>query len=145
MSEETKARQPKLEEYKRVDGTYNWDALHAAEAAYKRQRVADGTLCSRCGRYANLLSSDVPGYERLCYDCKNLRDDADEVSSDNDVRCPECGHIQEAVADCDDSDRYAEGEHSVTCSECEHEYTIETQVSYSFTSPARATGAEGGE
>jgi DNA-directed RNA polymerase subunit RPC12/RpoP len=51
------------------------------------------------------------------------------------IRCPKCGH-QHDVWDCVLPGTICEeGEHDVMCEDCEHKFTIETSVSYSFESP----------
>jgi DNA-directed RNA polymerase subunit RPC12/RpoP len=73
-----------------------------------------------------------------------MDEDPDEVMHDDLIRCPKCGH-QDCISDwdCDYSEeKYSEGEHTVACGECEHEYVISTRVSYSYTSPPRDKAEE---
>lgn len=106
-----------------TEGKTDWAALEAA-------RVAHGESCKECRGIR--LFADGPG---LCSDCENLKGN-NETRHRSRIRCPHCGHIQKAVGD-DDYERYQDGEHTVTCYECNKDYEIETHVTYSFTSPPR--------
>lgn len=99
--------------------------------------VENGSSCYRCRNLASYLYP--PGHPVLCYSCKALDSDPDEVSHDDLVRCPKCGHLDKISDwDCDSNEtKYSEGEHEVYCSECDHRYAIETHCSYSYTSPPR--------
>lgn len=118
-----------LEQFTRADGSIDWKAWDA-------NRVANGVLCYRCERTASFLTT--PGHRKLCAACEQM-DGPDEAESDDFIRCPKCGH-QENISHWDGDygdEKYTEGEHEVRCSECDHGYTIETHISYSYTSPAR--------
>lgn len=54
-------------------------------------------------------------------------------------KCPHCGHAC-GISENDWWDLYEEGEHEKECPACEGEFTITTQVSYSF-STDRQEGA----
>lgn len=41
------------------------------------------------------------------------------------------------VFETDDYDLYSEGEHEVTCIDCNHEFEVSTTISYNFQSPKR--------
>jgi len=128
---------PKMDDFKQPDGNTDW-------SAYTKAQVASGERCSKCGSYI-LFGS---GYPQECSPCKHLQDDKDEVTHDDLVRCPACGRTFDPRGD--DYEVYSEGENDVTCPSCEREFTITTEVSYSFTSPARleekaAEDEEGGE
>jgi hypothetical protein len=106
-------------DFKGPDGHIDWPAVRAAE-------VAAGERCYQCKR----LSIPSRGYRALCASCGALADPYEVVHS-NMIRCPDCG-VARIVEDL-----YQEGTHSVTCYECDYEFTVECTVSYSFTSPAR--------
>lgn len=66
---------------------------------------------------------------------KRAKEDEPYLPSDywrrDQPRCPHCG------TECDVSDNdwwrlYAEGEHEVSCPHCNGDFTVSTQVSYSF-------------
>lgn len=49
--------------------------------------------------------------------------------------CAECGHLDES--DLGEWGIYCEGEHGVYCVECEHQYTVSTEVEITWVSPPR--------
>lgn len=118
-----------------VDWIKSADFRDAAGAidwrAFRRARLENGEICEKCGE-----SIVYPcGYRTICLECKDLALDG-EVSHGSRVRCPRCG----ATWDPHDADCYhvfGDGEHEVCCIECDHDFTISTDVSYTFTSPAR--------
>lgn len=70
----------------------------------------------------------------LCWQCKEL-DNPETLRHNHFLRCPKCKHVWFAH-DVWESSIYEKGEHELTCLECDHDFTVETQVSYSFKSPA---------
>lgn len=114
----------RMDDYKK-DGSWDW-------AAYRKAQVANGEKCYRCGGY--IMTLGLRGHRVLCYDCREMDSRKDDVRHENLIRCPKCRHQWPAVGD-DDYENYSEGSHAVTCPECEYEFSIETNVSYSFTSP----------
>lgn len=120
------------EDFRKPDGSYDWGAYRAAKDAEHKADVADGKYCYQCGRY---LVWSNKGVRRRCGDCEALDHESDEVDSDTCVRCPKCRRTASVSYD-ELFDLYEEGEHEVTCSSCDHEYTVSTRVSYSFNSPA---------
>lgn len=108
------------------DGKVDWRELENA-------RRRNGESCMTCG--ALRIFAHSPGE---CEECEALRG-TEEASHKSRIRCPHCGHIQKAIGD-DNYERYGEGEHSVSCHECDKDFEIETHVRYSFTSPARSEG-----
>jgi len=119
-------------DFKNEDGSFDWTAYGAAKKAEKEERKKSGKECYQCGAY---IIFGGKGYRELCYDCRLLRDDTSETTSDNYIRCPKCKGLS-LVHDGDHYDLYEEGEHDITCLDCGHEYQIETSVTYSFQSPA---------
>lgn len=117
------------DDYKKEDGSIDWNA-------YRKAEIANGDLCYQCGGSARLLGG--PGHRVLCGSCERLSTRLnEEVDHASRIRCPKCGYVHVVDGDWDHYEIFAEGEHSLTCSECNHDFTIETHVSYSFTSPPR--------
>ena len=111
-------------DFKDEKGNINWNALESA-------RRASGESCRECGAFR--LFATGPG---LCGECDGIRG-TEETEHRSRIRCSHCGHVQEAVG-ADDYERYAEGEHSVTCAECNEDFEIQTHVRYTFVSPERS-------
>ena len=94
--------------------------------------------CKMCGKYDKLAWVNG-GY---CYDCLKLRNlakvresieegDPDTFSSDY-VVCPYCGA---AISDedlIDYPELYEDGEHEISCIECDKKFKVDTSVSYSW-------------
>lgn len=121
---------PSLDSFKRDDGSTNWAAYNAAMRDFNAARVANGEQCSECGTFIALHM----GHPDRCPDCRRVHDDTDEVDHGSRIRCPKCRRAW-SVYDDGESSLFSEGEHDVTC-ECGHEFTVETIVSHTFTSPA---------
>lgn len=51
------------------------------------------------------------------------------------VRCPSCRRASDPVAEIG-GEALESGAHSIECPHCRHRFTVETDVRYSFTSPA---------
>ena len=119
----------KIKDFEREDGSTDWDAYHKAE-------MANGDRCMTCGCYIiPIVFQDTHG-PRECNSCRNMISDDGEVSHDSRVRCPHCGKITK-VDDLAEYGIYEEGELEMNCEECEKEFTVQVQVSYSYTSPER--------
>ncbi len=106
----------------------NWEA-------YRTAQVEAGEVCRECGAYI-VFSKGKPS---LCIPCNTLHTDKGEVMHSQRARCPHCTHM--FTIESGDSDIYGEGEHEVTCPKCEGEFTVQTAVSYSFTSPPLDAGS----
>ena len=119
----------KIRDFEKEDGSVDWDAYHKAE-------VANGDRCMTCGGFTfnSILHDDCGPSE--CNSCKSMASDDDEVSHDSMVRCPHCGKTIR-VDDLDEYDIYREGGFELDCVECDEEFTVQVQVSYSYTSPER--------
>lgn len=114
-----------MDEYKKPDGNWDWDA-------YNRAKVAAGESCTTCGHFIVWAK----GYPSQCSDCESIQKDAGEVTHDYRIRCPKC----KDTSQIDDRYRlYEEGTHEVGCNECGHDFEITTYVSRSFKSPALLT------
>jgi hypothetical protein len=111
----------------RTDDGIDWKAYEAAQ-------VAAGERCKSCGKYFSPLPWPTPG-PRECYGCIELTK-IPEVSHHSKVRCPACRHTWDVG---ESEDLYSEGEHSVYCHECNHEFEVTTNVSYEFVSPELET------
>lgn len=120
-----------IDDFKNPDGSVDWVRYHAAQ-------VASGEHCSQCRGLASYFHP--PGHPTLCSSCQGLDKARDEeVLHDDYIRCPKCGHLDKISEwdGCDSGDvMYGDGDHTVSCSECDHEYMITTHVSCSYTSPA---------
>jgi hypothetical protein len=116
----------------RKEGKIDWKAYEDAE-------IAAGQLCLRCKeRIIYPLLSEWTGGRRLCNSCKNMDTDKGEVSHHIDLRCPKCGFLMN-VNDYDlwECGLWEEGEHEIYCVKCDHKFTVTTNTSHSFDSPAR--------
>jgi uncharacterized Zn-finger protein len=54
-----------------------------------------------------------------------------ELFRNKDPKCPHCGYVCR-IADHEWWELYDDGDHEVTCPSCDREFTVETCVSYSF-------------
>lgn len=120
------------------DGTFDhkkYDELRKQENA---ERKAKGELCQlpNCNRFI-MWSSGLP---QTCGACKSL-DNPEELHHDDHIRCPKCGRHWN-VFDGESYELQADGEHDVTCPDCNHEFEIVTTVRCSFQSPERMKEAE---
>lgn len=122
---------PEINDYKKADGSFDSTAYHAAYRAEHKARQDKGELCSQCGAFM-LWPTGAP---RRCGECKAM-DLKEELRHSMELRCPACGHHWRP-GDEDDYEVFQEGTHGVICSNCDHEFDVETAVSYSFTSPER--------
>jgi hypothetical protein len=125
-----------MDDFKKEDGRIDW-------SAYSTYEIGIGRRCYKCR--CLMYNTVSPLTKRLCYSCKELTEKPErEVTHDDYVRCPRCGHTDKISEwDCDSSvEVYTDGEHEINCSECDHAYTITTHVSYSYTSPKMLTDAE---
>lgn len=117
----------KLDDHKLADGNIDW-------SAYRLAQKANGEICTKCGGYVSIFGGN--GHPDQCHDCKSLTESSEEVSHHDIIRCPACGHEMN-VSDFEDGRLYGDGEHNVSCDECDHDFEVSTSVSYTFTSPAR--------
>lgn len=91
--------------------------------------------CKTCGR-------PIKDWQRgdLCYSCKiqeynkitseNLRSsEMTSTTCEDEIFCPWCGEIYNID---DEYELYGEGEHDLTCHHCDKEFSVETNVTYSF-------------
>lgn len=121
---EVMSRRPRMDDYRRSDGTHDWDALRLAE-------VENGWNCWQCGQ-----GTLRGGHGRTrCTDCL-LLDGAGEVMHPEFIRCPMCGGIWRPVFDAHVSSR--PGSHGVTCLNCDHLFEVTTEIRRAFVSPAMA-------
>jgi uncharacterized C2H2 Zn-finger protein len=102
--------------------------------------VADGTRCFRCKAYLPGWGlSSKPGYKKACYECAQI-DTPDEVRNCKFIRCPKCGHsFNPFDGDPGDfsNDILRDGESDVICGQCDHQFEVTTNVSYTWDSPPR--------
>ena len=96
--------------------------------------IATGKVCKRCGRYyPRGLNPEVTG-PVLCCDCEALATNCDEETHSSWARCPNCRNTFD-VYEKTEGEACTEGEHSIWCDECDHEFTIGTTVMFTYTSP----------
>ncbi len=103
--------------------------------AYHKRRKDIGEECFECGRLIHLDGIDAPGHPEKCRDCNDMSVDKEEVTHEDFIRCPACRN-QMRIIGGNDFDCYDAGEHEIMCDECEFEFEITTDVTYTFTSPA---------
>jgi hypothetical protein len=118
-----------INDFRLPNGNTDW-------TAYRQAEVNDGERCYQC--YSYIIYGKSTGSKGLCASCQALSNTCGEVNHDSYIRCPSCGNTEDITQWDNDSaqEKYEEGSHVVSCSECEYEYEIETHVSYSYTSPA---------
>lgn len=117
----------------KVDGKVDW-------SAYRKAQIENGEICRKCLSHMTFSR----GYSRLCPACKKLEEDDGEVWSDDYVRCPKCSTTWQPY----ESEQYellGDGSHDVTCSNCDHDFTVSTSISWSFNSPPRVQEENGEE
>lgn len=117
-------------DHKGADGKIDWKAYNAASEAARKADIDDGIYCYKCGTY---ILFGRGGGRQLCGQCRGLHGSC-ETTHDRLVRCPKCRNTFSPQED--HYDLYGDGEHQVTCCECDHGFEVSTRVSYSFTSPA---------
>jgi hypothetical protein len=113
------------DDFKKADGYIDWDACNKA-------RVEAGEKCYKCGGFIVSFSNKNKS-RQLCSQCESL-EEKDEVDHDSLIRCPKCKASWD-ISEHEDYHLYEDGEHDVTCYDCNHEFKVTTNVSYSFTSP----------
>lgn len=113
-----------------------WEVMQSQWKAKEENDRSDGIVCYRCGSYivANLIRP--PGHKSLCPDCHKMDCSHDEVTSSNFIRCPKCLSQHKAFSDSGDYGILEEGENSFICDSCDHEFEVETIITYKFKSPA---------
>lgn len=93
-------------------------------------------MCISCGR-----AFDAFWHETMCYKChvelyrndiKNqiLTGEHSSTECEENVFCPWCAEMIEGG--CEDHEFYEDGTHIYRCPECNKEFTLETSVSYSY-------------
>jgi DNA-directed RNA polymerase subunit RPC12/RpoP len=112
-----------MDDFKRPDGNTDW-------ASYEKAQIQNGETCSEC-KSCLIFPTGQP---RICGSCKAMKEDKGEVSHDDDIRCPACRTTWDP-RDTEDYDVLEDGEHDIRCPECDHEFTVSTSVSFTFTSP----------
>ncbi len=130
---------PSINDYKTGGpGEIDWARYNAANEAYYQAQVDRGEKCRRCREYMPFSvfggpNGNSPGYQRACPSCTALACDKAEVSSDRYARCPKCRHSWDPF-----NNGFApnEGENELSCPECEHDFTLDVGVTYTFRSPA---------
>jgi hypothetical protein len=120
-------------DYTKEDGTTDWAAYNQAWKDDRREQVNKGHYCCSCGVYLVLAA----GYRTQCSDCQRMLRDDCEVTHEQNVRCPDCSRTMNVSEhELYVFGLYEEGEHEVRCDDCGHSFTVTTELSYHFTSPA---------
>ena len=114
-----------MEDYRKEDGKIDWQA-------YRQAEIDIGERCYKCGEFILLFTRENKT-QSLCGACIDLLKN-DEVSHHSYVRCPKCQDITN-VFGSERYELYQEGEHEVSCSECDCDFEVRTDVEYKFTSP----------
>ena len=117
-----------ISEFERGDGSIDWKA-------YKKAQVDEGTICRKCNEYIvsiNLFGHKITG-SRLCGHCAALSE-KEKLSHPVYIRCPKCENTWSPM-DSYDHDVFSDGEHNVQCTECNHNFSISTSISFTFESP----------
>lgn len=117
----------RIDDHKKADSEIDW-------ASYQKAQVANGEICIQCK--GHILFGC--GHPRKCSACENMSERSGEVCHKNMVRCPHCGTISNP-SDHEMYELYEEGEHDVSCPQCDESFEVSTAVSYTFTSPERIT------
>lgn len=112
----------------------SWDKekLRIAEDAWRIRAKAIGQICEECS--SESYFHDPPGYPELCYDCKK-RLLPEEVDFNTKIRCPYCISSFDPY-ECEMYYIMNEGEHEITCPECNKNFLIYTNVERTYNSPA---------
>ena len=121
---EPNAPRTNYQDYKTPTGQLDWKALAAA-------RIANGENCSQCNR---IIVGERRGLRQLCGQCRNIAEPG-ELRHSSIFRCPSCRHTSTPER-AELYELYDDGEHEITCDRCDHTFSVETHVSYTFTSPA---------
>lgn len=125
-----------IDDFKKEDGKTDW-------TAYTQAEIDCGERCFNCNSYIGLFSN---GVQRMCYDCQGI-EKSEEFNHDKLIRCPYCGETED-VGDENNYELYKDGEHGVMCSSCGKDYSVSTEISYSFASPelnSHAQSINGGD
>jgi hypothetical protein len=118
----------KMNNYRRENGSVDWDAYHGAQ-------VIAGEICMQCGHYIfNFFGPDTPGPKK-CGSCETLDIAIEEVTHEDLLRCPKCKHLQPSCDEWESGIHNEDDLSNIICNECEHEYEVETSITYSFRSP----------
>ena len=114
-----------IDDFRKEDGRTDWTAFY-------RARKEAGEICRQCS--SCIIFSSGPG---LCNECRHMRDSTIEVEHSRYVRCPKC-QDKFSARESEMYELYEEGGHEILCQECDHEFEVVTNVSYSFRSPELA-------
>ena len=110
-------------DYKTSDGKVDWNE-------YRTAKIGAGERCYQCGASIQFGS----GFRSLCSACQLLVSNDGGVSHEQYIRCPKCSKTWDPYQH-ENYDLLEDGPHDVTCPRCDHEFEVETDVTYSFTSP----------
>lgn len=102
-------------------------------AAYHKAQVAAGEICSKCGTHLMYFFANSPKGPTECRACKGIAETS-ELDHEIYVRCPKCKCTWNP-RETEDYHLMEDGEHSVACEDCGHDFEVSTIVSYSFCSP----------
>lgn len=124
---------PNLDECRKPDGSTDWTKYQELQRAELEDRKSKGEICQR--KNCNRFIVWAKGCPQTCSDCRAL-DSQEELHHPSEIRCPKCGYHW-SVFDGEDYDLHGEGEHEVSCPDCNHTFEISTSITWSFQSPER--------
>lgn len=96
---------------------------------YDEYRVSVGLRCKTC----NDLMWEISGYPRDCGECRSLKEEDAGLSHSSMIKCPHCKSIMD-VYENDYHELFEDGTHSIYCMNCDEEFQIRTDVSFTFNS-----------
>ncbi len=112
-----------LSSFEKEDGSIDW-------AGYQKAKIDNGERCYQCSSFILFAN----GYKRLCARCNEMQSIEGMVTHNNRVRCPKC-RKEMGVQDYELYELYEEGEHLISCQNCDCDFNVETEVNYTFKSP----------
>lgn len=93
--------------------------------------MTDDFECPRCGGLRFYFRSPAPEF---CGDCMAMMQSVESVTHERRLRCPHCRH-EKPIPDYEGKE-YQEGDHDITCDECERDFEFITHIQYRWESPA---------
>lgn len=123
-------------DHKNEDGSTDWES-------YRKAQIDAGDRCYKCDVHISNVRIGIFARQaspQMCQACQHLADDC-SVEHEQFFRCPVCGEVT-LVFENEYYELCQEGEHNVTCPDCDHKFEVITTVTYSFESPERITQEE---
>lgn len=114
-----------FDDHRLKNGHIDWRSYTAAQ-------VAAGEKCSTC--LEHIILNRTPG-PTDCVNCRGLVKD-EELTHNHFIRCPDCGEHWNPFKQ-EDYHVHEDGEHNVSCCNCNYGFEVSTMVTFTFTSPKR--------